>query len=181
MDKAEIKKSIQEYINRGLIEDSIILIEEYKKSFDSDEDIYSIEAIINNYSKEKLKERKIKFLLRRIEFDLVEKEDKIEILESEDITDNIILDSVNKNIINKAKVLNYIAIYFFNNSYYERVLPYLEEAYRVNNNDKDTLYNLSYVLNCIGEKDLALCYAEKITEKNAEVFELIDIIRGENR
>ena len=128
--------------------------------------------------KENIYNIKLKFLLRRIEFGIKYNECDLDLLSSKEFTDEIIIELVYRHIISKVIILNYIAIFFFNNNNYERVLPYLEEAYKINEKDNDTLYNLSYVLNFFGQKDLALGYIERISEKNDAILELIDSIKG---
>lgn len=128
-------------------------------------------------TEENIHDIKLKYLLRRIEFGIPYEECDLQLLNSKEYTNEIIIELIYSQIINKVMILNYIAIFFFNNNDYERVLPFLQEAYKINEKDNDTLYNLCYVLNFIGQKDLALYYANKITEKNSVVLELIDSIR----
>ena len=52
MDKDEIKQAIQEVVNRGESKESLLLIEQYKKTFGYDEEILSMEAIVNIYNED---------------------------------------------------------------------------------------------------------------------------------
>jgi len=122
----------------------------------------------------------IKFLLRRWEFNIGEVTDEeiTEIILKNTVEDRNVIKIVEKYIINKVLVLNKIAIVFFTIGKNESILPYLEAAYSINPRDHDTLYNLSYVLNWLGEKEIALEYIEKIEDKNQAVLDLIDNIKG---
>ncbi|PLR90838.1 glycosyltransferase [Bacillus sp. T33-2] len=52
---------------------------------------------------------------------------------------------------------------------YDIVLPYLTEAYQIDNENPDTIYNLAFVLNLFGEKRKAIEYLEKITDMDDEI------------
>lgn len=67
-----------------------------------------------------------------------------------------------------VQLLNIIAAKNFENGNYESVIPYLHKAFELDNHDADTLYNLAYVLNFIGEKELADKYAAILDKLNGE-------------
>ena len=58
------------------------------------------------------------------------------------------------------------------------VIPLLYGAYELDPENLDTNYNLAYVLNVIGEGDLALEYLRKLKVTNDSIEELIDVIIG---
>lgn len=122
----------------------------------------------------------IKFLIRRIDFNKDFKDNTllVEEIKRNKISSDFINEIIDKDVINKVAVLNEIAVTFFENEEYENIIPFLQKAYEINQTDFDTLYNLSYVLNFLGEKELALEYAEKIIDKSNEVLELIEIIKA---
>lgn len=66
----------------------------------------------------------------------------------------------------------------FEEKQYDIIIPLLNKAYNIDNNNLDTIYNLSYVLNAFGECDLALSYLEKAKGKSKEIDELIDVIKN---
>jgi FkbM family methyltransferase len=70
-------------------------------------------------------------------------------------------------------MLNNIGISFWNAGYYEHVLPFLQESFVVNSKNQNTLYNIGYLLDILGESSLALSYLDMITNKSEEVQSLI--------
>ncbi len=123
--------------------------------------------------------RRCSLLIRRIEFEIdVEKsiEDIIQYLKSNLIDENIILDVIDKDIINKIDMLNLIAIKCFENELLDKVIPLLTKAYEISPQDLDTNYNIAYVLNIIGEKELAIEYLNKLETTNNNIEELKEMI-----
>ncbi|WP_394885805.1 glycosyltransferase [Clostridium butyricum] len=144
---------------------------------------YLIKA--KNYSKDNEKIiSKYALLLRRLEFEVdLEKTEKeiMHYIQSEKIKYLSIIEIVKKHIINQTYVLNYIAIKCFENNMMDIVIPLLYGAYELEPENLDTNYNLAYVLNVIGEGDLALEYLRKLKVTNDSIEELIDVIhRGRN-
>ena len=140
------------------------------------------EKLYNKINKKIDIEKKIKFLLRRIEFDIDSEESINGILSfvvGKEIDENLIIRCVQMYIINKVKVLNYLAVKAFENQVYEIIVPLLNEAYKINCNDLDTNYNLAYVLAEFGEHKIALNYLEKLSIKNKDIKELICRIKGD--
>lgn len=117
---------------------------------------------------------KIKFLLRRVD---IKKDENIQelfdIIEKNEISDDCIIEIVNENIINKNNVLNYMAIQYFASKKFDRILPYLKKALLINTEDKDTIYNLAYMLNYFGEKEKALEFLKNIKNKDEGINKLI--------
>lgn len=69
---------------------------------------------------------------------------------------------------------NQLAILLFNMKQYDFVIPMLQAALSISQDD-DTLYNLGYVLIQAGEYDLARSYLEKIQVKDKEILDLISL------
>ncbi|NLK24471.1 MAG: tetratricopeptide repeat protein [Clostridiales bacterium] len=140
---------------------------------------------INNIKKEvntiiKIIEN-IKKFLWRIEFDIdidSSLASLFKLLDETDSYEQLLLDSIKKYSVDKIYVLNYIAIKLFEYGKYENVLPLLIYAHEIDNQDLDTVYNLAYILNQFGEKEVALSYLYKLNNKNEDIKTLIEEIRG---
>jgi tetratricopeptide (TPR) repeat protein len=74
------------------------------------------------------------------------------------------------------ELLNELAIENFAHGYHEHVLPYLQAAFELCQDDTDTLYNLAFVLNSYGEKELANRYLSFIRQPDDEVKQLFEEI-----
>ena len=167
----------------SIIEDDAIHFLQKSKVFDAED----LLKVLKNHKSFRYKEieklikmyHQLKFALRKVDFDYEIQEDELlNLIEEYPFEDESICILIIKDIINKEKVLNQIAISHFNNGKYEKVLPYLNTAYEINENNQDTLYNLAYVLNYYGEKDLALKYANRIDKKSDQFVKLINEIEG---
>ncbi|EPR26816.1 glycosyltransferase [Anoxybacillus geothermalis] len=75
-----------------------------------------------------------------------------------------------------TKLLNELAIENFARGNHEHVLPYLQAAFELCQDDTDTLYNLAFVLNSYGEKELANRYLSFIRQPDDEVKKLFEEI-----
>jgi O-antigen biosynthesis protein len=73
----------------------------------------------------------------------------------------------------KEKLLNLLAITFYNIGMYDNIIALLAEAYHINPENDDTLYNLGNMLYIIGENELAIKYLEQIKNKSLEIKNLI--------
>ncbi len=127
-------------------------------------------------------ERKVAFLLRRVEFNIdIEETEKelIEYIRNGKIKQRTIVNVVAKDIVNKVYVLNYLAIKCLENDALDIIIPLLNSAYDLNPQDLDTNYNLAYVLNMIGEGNLALEYLNNLNSTNESIEQLKEAIRGE--
>ncbi|WP_066022704.1 MULTISPECIES: glycosyltransferase [Clostridium] len=89
-----------------------------------------------------------------------------------------IIKSVDKISKDKVEVLNYIANMMFQNKYYEYVIPFLQRAFEINSKDRDTLYNISYMLHVFKEDKLAIKYLNMIENKNSMELELMNEINN---
>lgn len=126
-------------------------------------------------------DRRLKFLLRRIENDVDAEESKnqlMDIIADQKIDDKCIIDIVLKDIIEKDSVLNIIGVECFERGLYDYVIPFLRASYELNNQNKDTIFNLGYVLHASGENKMALEYLQKIEGADEEVDKLIAGIKG---
>lgn len=120
------------------------------------------------------------FLLRRLENDIEIEEtinEMYEYLKNEYVNEVEIIEIIDRDIINKEKVLNMVAMICYSNHLYNIVLPFLNKAYDYNNKNDETLFNLGYFLKQISENQLALHYLENITIKDDEVLNLIEEIK----
>lgn len=137
--------------------------------------------LVEQLNKEKNQKQELKFLLRRIEFDIEIEKNKALLLKkiNEGIFSNQdILETIKINIVDKVKILQTLAITFFENQLYDNVLPWLNLAVEIDKENIDTLFNLGSVLLFFGENELAVNYLERILEKDDQVLELISIARG---
>lgn len=148
------------------------------KSFD----IYDgIDDIKKKYSSKIEFLENIKFMLRRA--DLKDEDisnDIFIMIDNSEFNDEAIVKIIEQNMINKVKVYNLAALKFFEIKKYDRVLPYLNAALKINAEDLDTIMNMGYVLNYLGEKEKAVSFLEKYKNKNDEVNKLISEIKGVN-
>ncbi|WP_141604109.1 glycosyltransferase [Terrilactibacillus laevilacticus] len=80
----------------------------------------------------------------------------------------------------KSEWLTQLGVLCWENEKLDYVIPAFQKAIEYVPNNSDALFNLGYVLKCIGETDLALHYFEQIMFKTAEVREQIAQIRGVN-
>lgn len=126
--------------------------------------------------------QELRFLLRRIEND-VEKEESenrvIELIRENLIDCDKIIDVVDRDMIKKEEILNTVAVKCYESNVYESIIPLLQKAYEINNDSKNTVYNLAYMLHIIGENKLALEYLEQLTIKDNDIITLINEIQGE--
>ncbi|RDE36279.1 glycosyltransferase [Parageobacillus thermoglucosidasius] len=109
-------------------------------------------------------------------------------LASEQSNDPKVLEELNhyptKHIITTIKekynspvtMFNQIAIKNFAAGYHKHVLPYLQAAFEEEPDHTDTLYNLAFVLNAYGEKQLANRYLSLIKNPDDKVQKLFEEI-----
>lgn len=123
--------------------------------------------------------RNIKFILRRIENDIDKEKNEKEIvrmLSANEVTPEELIAIIDNAIIEKNDILNNIAVNCFNQEIYDCVLPFLQTSYEINNQHRDTIYNIGFVLNEMGEKKLALEYLNSLNNKDNEILELINYV-----
>lgn len=100
-------------------------------------------------------------------------ENKIEALE--------VIDALNERGLNGVDSLNYLASLFYQNNRIEDALTFLEKSYFINQSDVNTLYNLGFILQVIGEKELALRFLTMIKTPEEDVVSLIKQIKFGNK
>lgn len=141
-------------------------------------DPYSIidEQIINiSDSNDKGDDRNLKFLLRRIENNIEYDESLSEILDNiykENFDYDSIAMSIDRHIIKKEMLLNTIALECYKEGMIDLSLKLLMKSYEINHEDKDTIYNIAYIADKIGEKELAISFINSASDKDDEMLDL---------
>ena len=102
----------------------------------------------------------------------------IENLKNRIFTQDVIVETVAKYVIDKVYILNYLAIKCLEDEIDDFILILLNNAYDLEPQNLDTNYNLAYVLNMIGESNLALEYLYNLKDTNAAIEKLKEIIGG---
>jgi len=133
-----------------------------------DHDVISFEEELQGQlAKERFIKAELKYLLRRMEFDIEVQQSTDLVLKwfFEDIDNNLELlcFNIEQHVISKAKVLNVLVKTSYEQGQYEIVLTLLQKAIEYEPNDSETLFNLAYVLYQFGEKDLASRYLNQIS------------------
>jgi GT2 family glycosyltransferase/ubiquinone/menaquinone biosynthesis C-methylase UbiE len=126
--------------------------------------------------------RSLDSILQQIELDQENNEGilkMVDMINQEQIIFKDIIESVNRAVLNKQNVYNYLAIGFYNNGLIEDVLPLLQQSLQIDAAHKDTLFNISHILYSVGEKELALHYLEQIKDDDIEVIEFIKQVRSD--
>ncbi|MCK8489019.1 FkbM family methyltransferase [Paenibacillus sp. MBLB2552] len=75
------------------------------------------------------------------------------------------------------EILNNLGITFWQQNQFDYVIPLLQKSLDINPSYTDALFNLGYVLNQVGENQLAMDYLQKINPPTPEAVELIGKIR----
>ncbi|SCN21293.1 putative glycosyltransferase EpsH [Clostridium sp. N3C] len=152
---------------------------------DQDEEVDQIWQLLNdnsiNFNLDI--EQEMKFLLRRIENDIqpVESFDKIYQLYKEySIQHSDFSSVIEKDIVNREKVLLLIGLNSYRIKDYEFALFALIEAYKLNPQNLDVAYNLAYMLYRLGENEKAVGILNDLEEKDEEIIALVNEIRMEN-
>jgi GT2 family glycosyltransferase len=97
--------------------------------------------------------------------------DKLQEYNSEQVMDVIVA-----NYQNAVGLLNQLAIYYLKKRSNDQILPFLSRANDLDHTDANTLYNLGYVFNLLGDSTMALQYLQLIEHKDDEVNQLIQEI-----
>lgn len=122
----------------------------------------SIDELISYFTK-------LKFLLRRYEFDFAEENDLSEFIKKHNTSYVAVISVVNSSVVNRTDVLNKVSVEFFNNSMADYALKILLSSYEINPDNDVTLYSISFILNYIGAYSEAMSFANKINERSEEV------------
>ncbi|UYO05189.1 glycosyltransferase [Paenibacillus sp. PSB04] len=85
---------------------------------------------------------------------------------------SLIISAVNRLEIDKQRILNVLATRFFNEGFYNDIIPLLNASLEINDRHYDTLFNYASILHSIGANDQALNCLERIVEKDQEVISL---------
>lgn len=81
----------------------------------------------------------------------------------------------------KVELFNCIGAAHFEMGVYERVIPFFEGGYFLDDHDPDVLFNISYFLNYIGESARAEFFMKRLREVNTEMYnELIEATNFNN-
>lgn len=167
------KKETEEYLMYQYIVKAGIKKEKNKNDMSYEVENHNIYNIESNDMKDKFN---IKFILRRIENDINTEENiakLMKIIQENIIQEFEIIEVIRKDIIKKIELLNFLAINCYKNEIYDSIIPFLQEAYNINNKDKDTIYNLAFILNEFGEKQAALNYLSEYEDKDENIDNLI--------
>lgn len=120
---------------------------------------YSLEinSIVEHYIK-------LKFLLRRVEFDIGENPDIliIDYIKKYQISVYALIVTIMFSSVFKTNILNKLAVLVFNAKMHEMVIPLLQSSYNIDSENPETLLNFSYVLAKCGEYQLADKYLKRI-------------------
>lgn len=104
--------------------------------------------------------------------------DIINLIKNLNVTCEDIIKSVNEISNNKIEVLNYVASIMLLNEFYEYIIPLLQRAFEINPKDKDTIYNIGYVLHLFKNDELAMKYLDMLEVKNEETVNLVNEIKS---
>jgi GT2 family glycosyltransferase/tetratricopeptide (TPR) repeat protein len=107
----------------------------------------------------------------QLETDVDKSLDKLKEYKIEQIMDVIVAN--NQKVVG---LLNQLAIYYLKRRNNDQILPFLIRAYDLDHMDANTLYNLGYVFNLLGDSKKALQYLQLIERKDDEVDQLIEEI-----
>lgn len=80
------------------------------------------------------------------------------------------------NNVNRSKVFNNLGVYFFESGKHIKVLPFFEEALKLNESDTEALFNIIFFLYFIGESHVASKYEGKLQLIDLVVYE--DVIQA---
>ena len=125
----------------------------------------------------------LKFLIRRFEYDFPEdlKEELLSIIDEYVLSENALIEMIKISTILQEKVLNEMAVFLMKHQRYDYVLPLLLEAQQINPLGQQTLYNLTYFLYALDEKELAKVYFNQIKQENISQDILATIIEKDEQ
>lgn len=121
------------------------------------------------------------FILRRIEHGVDAEEALQELLEKlrmNQLRIGDVISAIKQGLVYKADMLNRVAVLCFENGLHEQVIPLLQAAYELDQQNHHTLYNLGYVMHAYGENKLALTFLEQMAIPDQATLELIAAIKG---
>ncbi|MDW8799693.1 glycosyltransferase [Clostridium sp. A1-XYC3] len=143
---------------------------------------YVTKEYLITLNKNSIDVKEIKLILRRIE-NSINIDENLKLLKNYLDKKNyeVINDIVMENIIKKEEVFNTIAIDMFNNQRQIDALKMLELSYKYNPNHKDTVYNISYIISQLGDKETAISYLDSFSNKyhDSDILKLKEEILGD--
>jgi len=80
---------------------------------------------------------------------------------------------------NPIEILQKLAISNFSEGNHEMVLPFLQKAYEIDQNNPDTIFNIAFVLKTYGELELANQYLNALPKKDINIINLHQEIESE--
>lgn len=101
----------------------------------------------------------------------------VSLLINDDIGYQDISEAIDTSTVNKQTVCNQLAIAFYKSGYHDLIIPLLQKSLSINSKDRDTLFNLGYILHLAHENELALFYLDQIAIQDDDTAQLIEQIR----
>ncbi len=142
---------------------------------------YMTEEYLITFGKNFIDKKEISYILRRIE-NSISVEENLKLLSNylDKINYEVLNEIIMKNIIKREEVFNIISINLYNNHKYVEALNILELAYKYNPKDKDTIYNMAYIIYTLGDKETALAYLDSFSNIHDEdILKLKEEILGD--
>jgi GT2 family glycosyltransferase/Tfp pilus assembly protein PilF len=127
-------------------------------------------------------DNKLKFLLRRIENHISYSESILEItngLKDRKYNFKEVIQYIEKHIIKKEMLLNIIALECFKEGMQDISLEMLMRSYAINSQNKDTVYNLSYITYKLGDIETAMTILKTTRDKDDDIVNLMNEIMGD--
>lgn len=138
-------------------------VEDMKLTFYSKSDLNQLHYGLDKDNVD-VKDEYIK-IIRRLDNN-IDFENNIERLRMLIINNNIeaeeLKDIILKNGIDKVNLLNMVGIIYYQFNNVDKALFLLREAFKLDNKNTDTIYNISYVLHKINKNELALKFLDNI-------------------
>lgn len=91
--------------------------------------------------------------------------------------EDLILAVEQSSIAHKQRMYNILGTSLYNAGLYDYVFPLYYASYGLNEKDKETLLNLSFLLQKAGDSSLALHYLQQIEEEDLEVTEMFELLK----
>jgi GT2 family glycosyltransferase/Tfp pilus assembly protein PilF len=131
-----------------------------------------------------IKDRKMRFLLRRIENHIHYDESIFEVineLQNKRYQSKEVIQIIQTHIINKEMVLNEIALGCYREGMVNIAIEMLMKSYEINSQNLDTVYNLSYISYKLGDIETAMTFLKSTKDKDDSIVNLMNEIMGEHQ
>jgi GT2 family glycosyltransferase/tetratricopeptide (TPR) repeat protein len=141
-----------------------------------------MEKIRQEIISDKYQHHRVRFLLRRMEWDLDGESSQIELLRllsDGDTTVEELEREATAGVVRKADLISRLALACLEREMFDWVVPLFEAALRMDPNHSPTLYHLAAILAELGERDAAQIYLDRIGDTELPVDELRLKIRGQ--